>query len=234
VRSAHGAILLASGGVDQGYAEIQAAAQIRSDAPRRHNLAILMLMKGEIEAAQREVGAALAQYRDYAEAHVTLASLHITRSEFDLARTELEEATRLEPALPSLETVWAQFYAAQGNTREAIAHAERSTQLRAADPQAHILLAQLYYHAARYDDMKREARIALELIPSPQKDDFRREIRKLLGPTAFEDPERTEGNIADDTSRLPIQPPDSLKLELNQPGSSKYHLRDIDSKLHIK
>jgi tetratricopeptide (TPR) repeat protein len=224
VRSARGAIILSSGGVEQGYAEFQAAAQIRPDAPRRHNLAILMLMKGELEQAQREVASALAEYRDYTEAHATLASLHIVRSEFELARAELEEANRLEPAVPMLQAVWAQYYAGQGRTTEAITHAESSVKARPRDPQTHLLLAQLYYQAARYDDMRREARAALNLVPLSRKEEARRAIEQMLGSTALEEPSKPETEVTDKSDREAAQNTERLRL-----GTKLRLLNDPDS-----
>jgi tetratricopeptide (TPR) repeat protein len=230
VRCARGAILLASGGVEQGYAELLAAAQIRSDAPRRHNLAIVLLMKGDVEGAQREVGSALAEYRDYTEAHATLASLHIARSEFDLARAELEEATRLDPALPTLQAVWAQYYASQGKSAEAIAYGERGAKNRPDDPQARLLLAQLYYQAGRYDDMRREARAALALLPLEQKEEARRGIERLLGSTALQEPSTTD----EANTKAPSgSNSDGLDLKLGQPGSNKLRLGDTGMKLKL-
>jgi tetratricopeptide (TPR) repeat protein len=215
-RSARGAILLANGGIEQGEAEFKAAAQIRPDGPRRHNLSILSLMKGELEQAQREVSSALAEYRDYPEAHATLASLYIARSEFDLARAELEEAARLEPALPMLQPVWAQFYAAQGRSAEAIAYAERSVKTRPYDPQSHLLLAQLYHQAARYVDMRREARAALDLIPLSRKEEAKQGIERMLGSTALEEPSEPETkkeNSLNLDGPLPLLP-ETTKLRL--------------------
>lgn len=238
VRSARGAIVLASGGVEQGYAEFQAAAQIRPDAPRHHNLAVLMLMKGEVEQAQREVASALAEYRDYTEAHATLASLHIARSEFELARAELEEANRLEPAIPMLEAIWAQYYAGQGRTNEAIAHAQNSVKARPQDPQMHLLLAQLYYQASRYDDMRREARAALHLVPVSRKEEARRAIEQVLGSTALEEPSKPEPEVTDrsdgdEKMRKESTAAPGTPLHL-LPETTKLRLRDSDLKLKLQ
>jgi tetratricopeptide (TPR) repeat protein len=238
VRSARGAIVLSSGGVEQGYAEFQAAAQIRPDAPRHHNLAILMLMKGEVEQAQREVASALAEYRDYTEAHATLASLHIARSEFELARVELEEANRLEPGVPMLQAVWAQYYAGQGRTNEAIAHAENSVKASPRDPQMHLLLAQLYYQAVRYDDMRREARAALNLVPLSQKEEARRGIEQMLGSTALEEPSRPETEVTDSNARGQKMRKESTTTPGSPlhllPETTKLRLRDSDLKLKLQ
>jgi tetratricopeptide (TPR) repeat protein len=187
VRGARGAILLASGGIDEGMRELEAAAELRSDAPRRNNLAALALARGDTERAEREVSAALEAAPDFAGGHATLAAIHLARGETAEARRAIETARRLDPDLPTLPLLLAQLALGEGEIDEAIRHAEESARRRPHDVQPHLVLGQIYRQAGRYGDMRRAARAAVEAAPAGQRDQVRLLVTRLMGPTALED-----------------------------------------------
>lgn len=187
-RSVRGAILIASGGANEGVHELEAAKQIRADAPRRQLLAGVYLAQGDLDAARREIAAALEISPDYANAHAALAAVHLAEAEPDLAREELETAQRLDPDLYTLPGLWAGYWAAVGELDRAVESARQAVERNPWDLQQRLMAARVYRQAGRYDDMRREARAVLERTPSGQRDSMERLIRQLLGPTALEQP----------------------------------------------
>jgi tetratricopeptide (TPR) repeat protein len=187
VRGARGAILMASGGIEEGVRELEAAAEMRSDAPRRNNLAAVALARGDAERAEREVSAALEAAPDFAGGHATLAALHLGRGEAAEARRSIETARRLDPDLPTLPMLLAQLALGEGELEEAIRHAEDGVRRRPHDVQPHLVLGQMFRQAGRYGDMRREARAAVEAAPAAQRDQVRLLVSRVLGPTALED-----------------------------------------------
>lgn len=252
IRSVRAALLMATGGVEAGTRELDAALQLRNDAPRRNNLATLSLVTGSADTAAKEIAAALAEAPDYALGHVTLATVHLLRGEQELARAELEKAERLEPDLAILPQVWAQFYATANELDQALVKAQQAVERRPKDVQARLVLARVYRSASRYDDMREQAKKILALTPSDQHDRIRTLLRGVLGPTVFEasvdddaeSPASTPGSSlslsggsqpASGGPRLlddaPGSEPGSLQLGADAP---KLHLGDGDSKLRLK
>lgn len=212
LRTARGAVLIASAGENEGAAEFEAAAQMRPDPARRNNLAMLELAKGDRERAMREISQALEAAPDFALGHVTLATLHLAQAEPELARQELSKAESLDRALPTLPLAWAQYYASTGDMMQAVARAEQAVRVRPENVQARLLLGRLYRQAGRYDDMRREARAVLEHTPASQKDRTRQLLEAVLGPTALEMPDDGE-QAAPSADALP----DPGKLRLGEP-----------------
>jgi tetratricopeptide (TPR) repeat protein len=240
VRSVRAALLLATGGVEAGTRELDAAAQLRNDAPRRNNLATLGLITGNADSAAKEVAAALSEAPDFALGRVTLATVHLMRGETDLARAELERAERLEPDLAVLPQIWAQFYASSNDLDQALAKAHEAVQRRPKDTQALLVLARVDRAAGRYDDMREQAQKILAASPVDQHERLKGLLRGMLGPTVFEAGPDEEA-----------QPDVSLTGEskgprlLDEPGSKtgslqlgtsapKLQLGDGDSKLELK
>jgi len=199
VHGARGAILIASGGIDEGVREFESAAEVRSDAPRRNNLAGIFLVKGDLERAEREVSAALQAAPDFAGAHGTLAAINLQRGETAEALRELETAKRLDPDLHTLPMLFANYYLAEGDIDEAIRFAEQGVQRRPDDVQGHLMLARIYKQANQYTGMRREAQRALEVAPEGQRDGVRSLIARVLGPTALE-PDPLEGEEGEETA----------------------------------
>lgn len=187
LRGVRGAVLLSSGGLDEGVHEMEAAAEIRQDAPRRNNLAGVYLAKGDIDRATREVQAALESAPDFAGAHATLAALALQRGENEAALGELQTAQRLDPDLAKLPMLWANYYLADGDVDQAETYARRAVERRPHNPESHLLFAQVEKSAGHYEAMRREAHAALDAVPESQRENLRQVITHVLGPTALEE-----------------------------------------------
>ncbi|HET8937117.1 MAG TPA: hypothetical protein VFN67_26930 [Polyangiales bacterium] len=253
VRSVRASLLMATGGVEAGTRELDAAVQLRNDAPRRINLATLSLVTGNADSAAKEVAAALAEAPDYALGHITLATVHLMRGEQDLARTELEKAERLEPDLAVLPQIWAQFYASANDIDQALAKAQEAVRRRPKDMQALLVLARVDRAAGRYDDMREQARKIMAAAPADQQERLKALLRGMLGPTVFETSAADEGDSDQPSGTgqgvsLSGSPDSNTKGPrlLDEPGGSKtgslqlgsgapkLQLGDSDSKLKLK
>lgn len=189
LRAVRGAILIATGQLEQGVQELEAAKQLRTDAPRRNLLASVYLAPSpyqDYDAASREISAALGEYPEFAPGRTTLAALHLARRESDLARSELAEAERIDPNFHLLPQLWASYHLMNGETDKAIEHARASIARNPADVQAHLLAARIYRHAGRYDLMRREAHEVMDLTSPSRRAEMRQVIEQMLGPTALE------------------------------------------------
>ncbi|HKU43226.1 MAG TPA: tetratricopeptide repeat protein [Polyangiales bacterium] len=227
VRGARAAVLLATGGKDEGSRELEAAAQLRSGPAQNNNLAMYALATGEVDRAAKLVAAALSAAPDFAAGHLTLASIHLARVERDDARAELTQAERLDPGLPALPMAWAELYAGSGDLMQAEAKAREAVRMRPKSPETHLLLARLHRQAGRYDAMRQEARQVLELAPASQKDQISQVLKAVLGPTALEVSDTPEDS--DIGAAAPSQEPGSLQLRSGEPklrlgGGSKLKL----------
>jgi tetratricopeptide (TPR) repeat protein len=195
---------------------MEAALQIRGDAPRRNNYAGLLLATGEVEKAASEIALALQEYPEYALAHATLASVHLARMEGDLARVALLEAERLDRGLPVLPMLWAHYHATQGDFESAVEKAREGVALRPDDAQSHFMLARICRQAGKYDEMRRSARAVLDLTAESKKSEMRQLITRMLGPTALEAPDdEVEGGDDLAGSAVPATPmpePGEFKL----------------------
>jgi len=219
LRAVRGAILIASGQVDQGVRELESAKQLRTDAPRRNLLASVYLAPSpfqDYDAASREVTAALEEYPEFAPGRATLAALHLARRESDLARSELAEAERVDPRYHLLPQLWASYYLMTGETERAIEHAQASIAQNPADVQAHLLAARIYRHAGRYDLMRREAHEVMDRTDPSRRNEMRQVIEQLLGPTALEAIEEPADDDDDDLlgdDELGDPEPGSMRLD---------------------
>lgn len=221
VRTARGTVLLATGASEPGAAELQAAAQMTPDAPRRNNLAMLHLAQGDAERAAREVSQALEAQPDFALAHVTLAAMHLSSAEREQARAALEKADALAPGLSSSLLTWAQYHASGGDVAEAIGFAKRAVDAQPKDPQSRLLLAGLYRQAARYDDMRAQARQVLSLTPAALQPRMRELVGRLLGPTALtvDDSQDTAAANVGAGAAAALPEPGRLELGSNSPDA---------------
>lgn len=205
-----GAVLLQTGGPQEGAKEFDAAAELRADAPRRKNLAGLLMAQNKVDEASEEIAAALDQYPDYADAHAMLAAIHLAERDAERARSDLEKAERLNPRLPNLPQVWAQYHLTQGDVDRAVQSAQRAIERRPHDWQTRVHAAQVYRAASRPDDMRRQVRKVLEMVPSSREPAMRRMIEQLLGPTALDEP--GDELLAEDDSPSALPEPGELKL----------------------
>jgi tetratricopeptide (TPR) repeat protein len=202
IRSVRGATLIVAGGADEGVAELEAAAQLRADAPRHNNLAGLYLAKQDPERAEREVRAALEQHPDFAAAHATLAALHMGGDEEDLARREMEEAERIDPDLAQLPMLWANYFLMTHEVERAADKALEAVERRPHDWQQRLAAARVLRMAGRYTQMREQARRIVADAPADRRGDVEAVVRQMLGPTALdeeeeEEPPPDEGESAD-------------------------------------
>ena len=220
LRAVRGAILLASGQVDQGVRELESAKQLRLDAPRRNLVAAIYLAPSpfqDLEAANREITAALEEYPEFAPGRATLAAIHLARQETDLARSELAESERLDPQYHLLPQLWASYYVMSGDTARAIEYARASIAQNPADIQAHLLAARIYRQSAQYDLMRREAHEVIERTDPARRAEMTQVIHQLLGPTALE-PLDDEEELTDDEL---LGDDEELELGDGEPGSMR-------------
>lgn len=214
-----GAILLASGGVDEGTRELERAYQLRKDAARRHNLGAAYLVAGDAERAGREIGAAISEAPDFAAAHASLAALHIARGQLEDAESELRTAERLDDALATLPMLWANLHVARHEPDEAIARAQQAVQKRPNDDRARLLLASLYHELGRITEMRRELHTVLQRTRQPEQ--MRDLIRANFGPAALEAAlEEEEDEVAQDA---PAEP-DAGAAAAGDGGSGSFQL----------
>ncbi len=220
LRTIQGKVLIAGAGVQQGIEELQAAAQIRPDAPRRTNLAGVFVVTGDVDQAAREVASALERFPDYAIAHATLAAIHLAQGENELARTELVAAERLESRLLNLPMLWANYFIQAGDQAQAVRKAREAVERNPNNWETRFQAARLYRMAGQYGAMRREARRILELVQPEQRAMVRQRILELLGPTALEEEDDDDGFDdleADDLDDEPLDEDDlgggGLRLE---------------------
>ena len=212
LRGARGFVQIEAGGAQEAGDDLRAALQMRAGAAQRHNLAQYLFASGDATEAQKQVALALEQYPDYAAARTTLATLHLLRQDAAEARAELEQAEALDPELPVLNRTWAEYHASRNEIPQAIVRAERAVERQPESFAARLLLARILRVASRYDDMRRQARKAVALVPKSQKERVREMILQVLGPTALETPEDEEAAAAEAAAT----PDAGVKLE--RPG----------------
>jgi tetratricopeptide (TPR) repeat protein len=215
VRGARGAVLLANGANEAGQSELEAAAQMRGDGPRKNNVAMLAMALGDGERAAREIAQVLEQQPDFALAHLTLAQVQLATGERDQARAEIDKAESLDPRMPLIALTRAQYFAMANQNEQAVAEAQRAVAARPNDPQVHLLLARIQRQAGHYEAMRAEARTVMKLVPAELSSRTHELLEHLLGPTAF------EADVAPD-SDAPARaaaPSDSAQVALPTPGA---------------
>lgn len=189
IRSVRGTVLMQSGGIDEGKDELESAAQIRPDAPRRNNMGGLLIAMQRFDDASREIAAALESHPDFAFARANFAAVHMAAGEMDEARRELTEAERLQPRLHVLPLLWAQYHLAARDPEQAIHWAEVAVERQPRNLQAHLAAAQIYGAVGQSDAMRREVQEVLALVPRDRQEAYRQEIRARLGASALEEPD---------------------------------------------
>ena len=226
IRTVRGAVLLASGGIEEGVDEFRAAARIREDPPRRNNLGAVLLATGDVEAATREISAALADAPDFANAHANLGAIYLSESELDRARAEFVTAERLAPELGTLPMLFAQLHMRTGEPELAAQRAGEAVERRPRDWQIALNAAQVYRAVGRYDEMRGLARRVMELVDDSEREQVRQLIERALGPTALEEEEPLdladlEDEFDDEVDGLDELPdPDALGGGLQLGGGS--------------
>jgi len=189
IRSVRGVVLLTSGGAEEAMEEFEAAAQLRRDAPRLNNLAGIALAQQDYDRASRQIAAALEIHPDFAGGHATQAALYLARSEMETARGELDQAQEIDPDLPILPMLWANYYMSTHDVERAAEKALEAIERKPHDWQTRLSAAQVLRAASRYDEMRVQARAILEMVPSAQVPQVTDLITQVLGPTALEEEE---------------------------------------------
>jgi tetratricopeptide (TPR) repeat protein len=245
VRTVRGVVVLTEKMIEQGLQEFQAARELRSDAPRLHNLASVMLVTGEVDKAQAMLSAALEKAPEFASAHATLGMLQLMQGQLEQAEHELQTAERLAPDLSLVQWARADLLLRQGERDEALARAQKAYEARPSFDGT-LRFAALLRQGGKYDEMRTLAALLVERTPAYRKDEIRTVISAVLGPSALASEQPSEvDRTADDLSDLGA--PD-LKLDLPSPqgsggasadglnsptGPSRLRLGQPDRKLHL-
>ncbi|MEM7448363.1 MAG: hypothetical protein AAF355_08990 [Myxococcota bacterium] len=212
IRTVHAYVLIEAGNAPLGFEELETALRIRADAPRRNNMASMLLQppNTDLERAQRLIGKALESHPDYAGAHANLAAIHLSKQEYGQAYSELQAAEQLDPSLLPLPLLFAQYHASLGEIEEASRRALQAIERAPHHWRTRLLAAKVLRFAGDYDGMRAQALEIMNLVPSGQKEAVRQTIRQLLGPTAFDTPQ------SDDDSDL--IPADLTAARLPEPS----------------
>jgi tetratricopeptide (TPR) repeat protein len=243
VRTVRGVVVLTEKMVEQGLSEFQAARELRGDAARLHNLANVMLVTQEGEKAQSVLSAALEKAPDFAAAHVTLATLLMLRGELEQGHGELVKAEQLAPSLSAVQWGLAEYALRRGENDEALARAQRALGPRPSFD-ARLRYAALLRQAGKYEEMRQTAEQLLAQTPAYRKDEIRRVLGAVLGPTAIEPAQPAQPDLrSDDLADL-----GGPKLDLEPPqdgtgrgagaagagsGAGKLRLRDPNQGLRL-
>ncbi|MCP4604641.1 MAG: tetratricopeptide repeat protein [Proteobacteria bacterium] len=178
-RTGRGLIFAASAAPTEALAELEKASKLRLDAVNRTNLAeVLLLADPSGKRSEAELQAALSSMPDYARAHALLAMVHMMQRRLEQAEQELALAERLDPSSPVVAMFWAQFYAAQAQTDQAIAKARDAVRLSEESISSLLGLAGIYRATARFDEMRATLDRALEIAKSPE---IAQQIKELFG-----------------------------------------------------
>lgn len=238
LRMVNAMILIESGGLAQAVQEIESAAQLQADGPRRLGLAQLHLaqagmleMNGAQEAAaaqlveaNRIVAEVIEKWPRYGRAHVMLATIHLALEEPERARVELETAEALSPDAPMLWAIWAQYHLTAGDPMAASARMKRAIELDPENWQLRLQAAHLFRGAGDDAAAKQSVQAALELVAPEKQNEVRKFVEQTMGATML-----SEGSAPSGRPTLP-DPPDPA-LMLGDP--SKLRLRDPDETLKL-
>lgn len=123
-----------------------------------------------------------------AMAYFLAARFEMEHNEFETARSYMEEAVDLNPQSASLIGYYVVALSQTGRSAEALAQAERATQIAPTDAWTHVLLGVLDYNADRNNDAIRAWKRASELQPDSPL------IKQLLAKAERE--QKVEGNFS--------------------------------------
>jgi thioredoxin-like negative regulator of GroEL len=247
LRVTHAVILSESGGLPQALQELDAALQLRADAPRKLNQVQLTLAQGAMMQAAGEpegAGAAFAeanrlltgildQWPRYGRAHLTLATMYLGMNQPDRARVELETVEQLGVDSPMLAAVWAQYHVANGQPTEAAARINRAIALDPDNWQLRAQAAGVFQGIGDNDRAREQAETTLRLVPESRGKQLRAYFEEIgifggtpvapPGPGSLELPEpsvgRAPGDAADgEGPALMLGDPSNLRLR--DPGQT--------------
>ncbi len=257
VRTARGIIVLSGKMVEQGLQELAAAVQMRGDPVRLHNLASARMLSGDMEAATKDLTAALGRAPDFAGAHATLGAVQMQRGEMESGQQELQKAESLAPDLSLIQWGFAELAMRQGDRESGLARGKRALDARPSFD-ARLRYAVLLRQAAKYEELRKEAHALVDSCPAYRKQEVRDLITAVLGPTALDPTEMdpTADDLSDlggsdlnlklgQGSKLLAEPADGKGLKLGGQGGaadplillgdpSKLRLRSSSDKLKLK
>jgi tetratricopeptide (TPR) repeat protein len=185
VRTARAMAVIAARQVEQGLAELNAAKQLRADAPRLHNVGSVELLTGDVEQATKDLSAALQKSPDFAAAHATLGSLALLRGESEQAQAELHTAERLAPDLSMIAWSEAEQLFRGGDRDQALAVARRALAARPSFD-ARLRMGVLLREAARFDELRALTAELLKMAPAYRQGDVKEMVRQAFGPAALD------------------------------------------------
>ncbi len=133
----------------------------------------------------------VAQKKDLAEAYSMAASAHFQLQEFDAARKDLDQAMRLNPRLPGLQTLDGIICDNAGDDEGAVKAFQAAIEADPNDFQAHLHLGSIFYTQRKLDDARRELASALEIEPTSYR--ARYELARV---------EKGQGKLEDALSNL--------------------------------
>ncbi len=202
-------------------AEFEKTIKMRDDAVSRANYAEMLLLAGLPGGrVEGEIKAAIDKAPDYARAHSLMATYHIMRREPDLAESELELAARLEPSSPQVLMTWAQLYASQNLSEEAIEKAQQAVRLSERSVSSLLNLATIYRGTARFEEMRS---VLDEVLANAETEGMAEDIERAFGysPDEGADAELERDAAGDGGSDGDIGSGGSLQLKLGEGGFKK-------------
>jgi tetratricopeptide (TPR) repeat protein len=102
-----------------------------------------------------------------AEAHVALAGIRMYCDwNWSEAGREFERALAINPACAEAHHMAAHWHEVMGHFDRALAGMDRALELEPVAPSIHSCLAQILFHARRYDEAVRQCGVTLEISPS--------------------------------------------------------------------
>lgn len=188
-RCVRAAVLISSGGMEEGEAELRAAVDLRNGPAQQANLAGVYIATNRTAEATRALDAALESAPDYVYAIVLRAAVHIARNETDEAKAALERAEALERDFYMLPMLWAEYFLRKQDPMSAVARVQQAIELRPRDYQTLFQAARVFQIAGQHESAVTTARRALELVPPDQKDALRERMEGLLGRGSLGDDE---------------------------------------------
>jgi len=257
VRTARGIVVLSGKMVEQGLQELSAAAQLRRDAVRLHNLASARMLSGDVEAATKDLNAALEKAPDFAGARATLGALQMLQGDLETGRASLQRAESLAPDLSLIQWGFAELAMREGDRDGGLARGKQALNTRGSFD-GRLRYAVLLRQASKYEEMRVQAHALIDAAPAYRKQEVRELIGAVLGPTALDplEPDPSADDLSDlggpdlslklgQGSKLLGADPQGTDLKLGEPGAgsdplillgepSKLRLQGSSDKLELK
>jgi tetratricopeptide (TPR) repeat protein len=153
-------------------------------------LGVALLRAGKTREGLRRIEK-VAQGKNVAAAYTLAAVAHVDLQELDLARHDLDEATRLNPRLPGLQTLDGVIRYNLGDFDGAIKAFRGAIGADPRDSQARLYLGRIFYTQRKLEDALRELERALQIDPGSYH--ARYELARV---------ERAQGKLEDALSNL--------------------------------